>query len=186
MDIGPIASRYARALLTFAMENGNEELAYKQTKLLMANYRKIPELRQAIENPTVGEREKVSVLRNATAGKKTCKEMVRFFHVLLDNKREKMLPFILSSYLFHYRKKKRIRQCKLITAAPLPQKTLEEIKTLILKNYRGRKVEFDTKIDPNIIGGTVLEIGYWRIDTSVTGQLRRIKKEFIERNRRIV
>ena len=42
------------------------------------------------------------------------------------------------------------------------------------------------KVDPDIIGGGILEIGYWRIDASIAGQLKRVKKQFIEKNRRIV
>ena len=66
---------------------------------------------------------------------------------------------------------------------PLPEETLNELKALILKRYRGRTVEFNTKVDPDII---ILEIGYWRIDASIAGQLKRVKKQFIEKNRRIV
>ena len=80
----------------------------------------------------------------------------------------------------------KIRQGKLVTAMPLPEETLNELKALILKRYRGRTVEFNTKVDPDIIGGGILEIGYWRIDASIAGQLKRVKKQFIEKNRRIV
>ena len=66
------------------------------------------------------------------------------------------------------------------------EETLNELKTLIQKRYRGRTVEFKTKVDPGIIGGGILEIGYWRIDASIAGQLKRVKKQFIEKNRRIV
>ena len=66
------------------------------------------------------------------------------------------------------------------------EETLNELKALILKRYRGRTVEFNTKVDPDIIGGGILEIGYWRIDASIAGQLKRVKKQFIEKNRRIV
>lgn len=64
---------------------------------------------------------------------------------------------------------------------PLPEETLNELKALILKRYRGRTVEFNTKVDPDIIGGGILEIGYWRIDASIAGQLKRVKKQFIEK-----
>ena len=87
------------------------------------------------------------------------------------------MAFILHSFLFLYRKKKKIRQGKLVTAVPLPEETLNELKALILKRHRGRTVEF---------GGGILEIGYWRIDASIAGQLKRVKKQFIEKNRRIV
>lgn len=186
MDIGIIARRYARALLLFACENGHETLVYEQAQQLLFQYNQLPEFRHTIENPMVSRTEKIKLLHNATAGADTCEELTKFFYLLLEKRREKLLAFILHSFLFLYRKKKKIRQGKLVTAMPLPEETLNELKALILKRYRGRTVEFNTKVDPDIIVGGILEIGYWRIDASIAGQLKRVKKQFIEKNRRIV
>ena len=95
------------------------------------------------------------------------------------------LSSCILSYSYIGKRKKYVRE-KLVTAMPLPEETLNELKALILKRYRGRTVEFNTKVDPDIIGGGILEIGYWRIDASIAGQLKRVKKQFIEKNRRIV
>ena len=186
MDIGTIARRYARALLLYACENGHETMVYVQAQQLLSRYNQLPEFRHTIENPMVSLTEKIKLLHNAAAGADTCEELTKFFHLLLEKRREKLLSFILHSFLFLYREKKKILQGKLVTATPLPEETLNEMKTLILKRYRGRTVEFDTKVDPDIIGGAILEIGYWRIDASIDGQLKRVKKQFIEKNRRIV
>lgn len=186
MDIGIIARRYARALLLFACENGHDTLVYEQVQQLLCQYDQLPEFRHTIENPIVSRTEKIRLLRHATAGEDTCDELTRFFHLLFEKRREKLLAFILHSFLFLYRKKKKIRQGKLITATPLPENTLNELKSLILQRYRGRTVEFNTKVDPDIIGGGILEIGYWRIDASIAGQLKRVKKQFVKKNRRIV
>lgn len=186
MDIGIISSRYARALLEFACGRGAEATVYEQTELFLKRYAQIPGIRQTVENPMVGTEEKIKLLRNATAGDATCEELTRFFALLLENKREKMMVFILHSYLYLYRKKKRIRQGLLVTATPLPEETLERLKRIILHFYRGRSVEFETKVDPAIIGGGILGMGYWRVDASVAGQLKKVKQQFIEKNRRIV
>ena len=147
MDIGIIARRYARALLLFACENGHETLMYEQAQQLLFQYNQLPEFRHTIENPMVSRTEKIKLLHNATAGADTCEELTKFFYLLLEKRREKLLAFILHSFLFLYRKKKKIRQGKLVTAMPLPEETLNELKALILKRYRGRTVEFNTKVD---------------------------------------
>ena len=67
-----------------------------------------------------------------------------------------------------------------------PEETQERLKRIILHFYRGRTVEFETKVDPAIIGGGILGMGYWRVDASVAGQLKKVKQQFIEKNRRIV
>ncbi len=185
MDIGIIARRYARALLLFACGNGSEDAVYGQVRQLLSRYDGMPELRRTIGNPMVGREEKSKLLR-AAAGEETCAELSGFFCLLLENRREKLLPFILHSFLSLYREKKKILRGKLVTAVPLPEKTLNELKTLILKRYPGNTVEFDTKVNPDIIGGGILEIGYLRCDASIAGQLERVRKQFIEKNRRIV
>ncbi len=186
MDIGTVARRYARALLLFACENGHEAAVYGQARQLLSRYGRLPEFRHTLENPMVSRAEKTKLLHDATAGAGTCEELARFFRLLLEKRREKMLVFILHSFLSLYREKERICQGKLVTATPLPEETLDELKALILKRHGGGTVEFDTKVDPGIIGGGILEIGYWRIDASIAGQLKRVKKQFIEKNRRIV
>lgn len=187
MDIGIISRRYARALFEFAFENHHETEIYEQAQQVLSRYKQVPDIRHTIENPVVSRQDKISLLENTARGKEPCCwELSRFFGLVLENKREKLLMFILYSYLFLYRKKKRIRQGWLVTAVPLPQQTLDELKQLILQKYRGRTVEFNIKVDPEIIGGAILGIGYWLIDASIAGQLRSVKKQFIERNRRIV
>ena len=130
MDIGIIARRYARALLLFACENGHETLVYEQAQQLLFQYNQLPEFRHTIENPMVSRTEKIKLLHNATAGADTCEELTKFFYLLLEKRREKLLAFILHSFLFLYRKKKKIRQGKLVTAMPLPEETLNELKAL--------------------------------------------------------
>ncbi len=186
MDIGIIARRYARALLLFSCENGHEEAVYEQCQKLLSHYTRLPEFRRAIENPMAGREEKAKLLRDACAGEDTREELTKFFRLLLEKRREKLLAFILHSFLYLYREKKKIRQGKLVTAVPLPEETLDELKEFILKRYQGRAVEFKTKVDPDIVGGAILEVGYRRIDASVAGQLARVRKQFIEKNRRIV
>ncbi len=186
MDIGIISRRYAKALLQYACDEKHEDIVFEQCRTLFRQMKTLPELRQAIESPMVAHDEKLKLMQNATAGEDTCEELNRFFRLLLEKRREKFMAFIIHSFLHLYRKKKKIRKGVLITAVPLPESTQEELKQLILQRYRGRTVEFENRIDPSIIGGVILGIGYWRIDASVKGRLARIKKEFIEKNKRIV
>ena len=120
MDIGIIARRYARALLLFACENGHETLVYEQAQQLLFQYNQLPEFRHTIENPMVSRTEKIKLLHNATAGADTCEELTKFFYLLLEKRREKLLAFILHSFLFLYRKKKKIRATPSLTCNTAP------------------------------------------------------------------
>ena len=63
------------------------------------------------------------------------------------------------------------------TARPLSadaQKTLSSH----LKKFAGKDVELDVKEDPELIGGVTVKIGDWVLDSSLRGQLRRLRESF--------
>lgn len=185
MNSGAISRRYAKALFAYAKENQKEDVVYKQVKGLIRHYLKVPELRQAIENPTIDREQKLTLLKEAGKRENTCEEFDRFLDLVLREGREKLLLFIFYSYLDLYRTEKNIHRGKLITAVPLPEETKNTLRNLITKKLTGT-IEFDTKVDPNLLGGYILVMEFHRVDASVASQLRGVKKQFIEKNRRIV
>ena len=185
MNIGAISKRYAKALLAYASENGKEDLVYRQVKSFVGQYRKIEDLRKALESPALAKETKLRLLNEAAANMQTCPELMRFFELVLNEKREKLFIFICFSYIDPYHELKHIKRGKLITAVPVSSDTENRLRKLIEQSSDG-KVEFQTKVDPSLIGGFVLQIASTRIDASVAGQLERVKKQFIEKNKRIV
>ena len=51
MYIGVISMRYAKALLAYADEKGTEDTVYEEAGILADSFSRIPELRQALDNP---------------------------------------------------------------------------------------------------------------------------------------
>ena len=47
-------------------------------------------------------------------------------------------------------------------------------------------MELQTDVDPSIEGGFVFDINDFRLDASIATQLKRVKQQFIDKNRRIV
>lgn len=185
MNIGAISKRYAKALLAFATENGKEDTVYKEVKSFVRQFREMEDLRKAIESPAVPKLEKLKLLDEAAGHLQTSPELMRFFKLVLDEKREKFFIFICFSYIDQYRELKHIKRGKLITAVPISE-TLESHMRQLIEQANTGTVEFETKVNPALIGGFVLQIATKRIDASVAGQLERVKKQFIEKNKRIV
>lgn len=48
------------------------------------------------------------------------------------------------------------------------------------------EVILEEKVDKNLIGGYIIELDGFRLDSSVANQLKRVKQQFIAKNRRIV
>lgn len=184
MDAGIISMRYAKALMSFARENKAEDQVYREMQVLSDNLAKLADLRSAVSNPVLPASEKLSLVCNA-AGMKVSEEFSKFIQLVLKERREKYLQSMSLMYIDLYRKLKNIAIGKLITAWPVSKETEDRMKQMVVRRTRGT-VEFETKIDPEIEGGFIFEVGTYRLDASVATQFKRIKRQFIEKNRRIV
>ncbi len=175
MDLGVISVRYARALLKSATELKLEDQVYKEMQTLAECYIQVPELRFTIDNPMLTKAQKKTLLETA-CGQHPSELTSRFVSLVLKEDRENALQFMATSYITLYRKQKNIIRGTLTTAVPISAHTEEKVKAMVQHKTQGT-VEFNTEVDPNIIGGFVLEYDTYRLDASVKLQLRSILKE---------
>lgn len=184
MNTGLISVRYATALLEFAKETNSVEAVYGEVKLLTLMFSKMGELRLVLENPVMPVAEKRKLILNA-AGGKTSKTFEEFTELLLNNKREVQVQNIMLKFIDLYRAQKNIRYGKLTTALDVDAATEKRLISLVTDQVGGT-LELEKVVDPEILGGFKLEVDNVRWDASISSQLKRIKNEYIERNRRIV
>ena len=67
---------------------------------------------------------------------------------------------------------------ELTTARELTEAETEAILKQI-EDAAGRKVEATQKVDPDLVGGIVLQAGSLRVDASVRGRLERLRNELV-------
>lgn len=185
MYIGVISMRYAKALLAYANESGTEDVVYKEAKTLAGSFSKVSGLRQALDNPVLPAETKLKLVCEAAGGGRVSKELRRFVELVLEERREKFLQFMIMSYIDLYRKQKNISVGKITTVCPVAEEVIGRIRALVVERTHGT-VEFKTRIDPKLEGGFIFEIGTYRLDASVADQIKRVKRQFIAKNRRIV
>lgn len=68
---------------------------------------------------------------------------------------------------------KHVTQGKLITAVAVSPETEQKMKRMVESKTHG-SVEFNTEVDPNIIGGFILEYDTYRMDASVKTKLHQV------------
>ena len=184
MNTGAISMRYARALLMFANEAGVAAKVYQEALTLHKSFLQVAELRRAMELPVISRSDKIRVLVQAAGGEITM-QMKKFLELVLNEKREKFLIGINQAFIVLYRKQEKKRVGKLTTAVPIAPEEVDRIRQIVVQSAGGT-AEFATKVDPSIEGGFIFEINTYRLNASVADQMRRIKQQFIDKNRRIV
>lgn len=172
MDLGLISVRYARALLKASNQEKQSELVYADMQTLAAEYVNVQELSAAIANPMLSEEQKFALLVTA-AGSTKCDLTRRFFKLALKEGRGSIMQFIANSFISQYREQNNLIQAKLSTASALNPESVSKLRQLVESKTSG-KVEFETSVDPELIGGFVLEYDTYRLDASVKRQLNTI------------
>lgn len=172
MDIGVISVRYARALLKCASEQQCEDSVYAEMQRLAKSYADVPQLRQTIDNPMLSKDKKLSLLTVA-AGDKPSQLTQTFIALVLKEDRENVMQFMANSYVTLYRKQKNVIRGKLTTAARVSAQTEQKMRQMVESKTNGT-VEFETEVNPDIIGGFVLEYDTYRMDASVKSKLNSI------------
>lgn len=178
MDLGVISVRYARALLKSAVAAKLDDQVYKEMSTLSQSYIQVPELRFTIDNPMLSKSKKQQLVETACGGSPT-PLTTRFIALVLKEGRESALQFMATSYITLYRKQKNIIRGTLTTATPVSVDTEQKVKAMVEKKTHGT-VEFNTEVNPNLIGGFILEYDTYRMDASIQRKLRDIRNMLIK------
>ena len=184
MNIGIIASRYARALLKYVQEDRTGSEVYSQSCILVAHMNEIPQLRQYLEDASdITFDQKISLL-TASLGEAPSSALVKFLKLVTENRRESLFFRMLMSFIEQYRTENNIKVGSLVTA--VPDGGLRERLEKMFHDRTGADVHLEEKVDPEIIGGFAFELDGYRLDATVSGHLERIRRMLVEKNNRIV
>lgn len=184
MNEGVIASRYAKALLKYVVETGSGDKVYSQACVLGLRLLEVRQLRYFIENNAeLSMERKIELLRSA-AGEDLYPELVDFVRLVTDRRRMDCFSRMLYHFIALYRKAMNIKVGRVITAAPVDG--LKERLESLFHQRTGSQVHIVENISPEILGGFVFEMDGYRLDASVENQFRRIRRQLIDKNNRIV
>jgi F-type H+-transporting ATPase subunit delta len=170
---------YARALYDAALEAGRVETVQQELADFAEQVREVPELRAVLRNPQLDPRAKASALDGITAG---ADELVRnFLRLLAEKGRIGEVEEIARELDRLVAAAQGQLTVELTTAQELSDEEAREIVDQIAK-ASGRRVEANRNVDPDLIGGVVLQAGSFRLDASVRGRLNRLRQELLTRS----
>lgn len=183
MNAGIVSTRYAKALLDYAKGCKSEDEIYANMFQLITAISGVKEFVVVLQNPVLSREERVKLLCDAIDNCGDC--FRKFASLIIKQGREELLIYIAHAYISLYRKEKKIIAVKLTTAIPLSDELKEKIVNIIEKDGFS-DVELKNIVDPSIIGGFLLEADSKRLDAGISGALKKIEKQIVDNNRRLV
>lgn len=165
---------YARALFDSAKERGRFREVHDELAEFVRALDEVPELGAFVRSPELDRQAKAQVLA-AVLG--DADELVRnFVLVVVDKGRAAELPEISRELDELVAREERRLNVELTTAFELDEAEARDIVGQI-ERASGRSVEATRHVDPDLIGGLVLQVGSLRVDASVRGGLERLRRD---------
>lgn len=176
--IALVARMYARALFEAAKDAGRLDVVHEELTDFVESTREVPELGALLAAPQLDPRAKVAALEDILGG---ADEIVRNVLLLLVEKgRAGELEEILGELDTLVAHEQRRLAVDLTTARTLSDEEADAIVRQI-EQASGRGVDATRSVDPELIGGIVLQAGSLRVDASVRGRFERLRHALLTR-----
>ena len=178
MSVSKIAGRYAKSLIDL----GRERQAMDAIVADIGHFLEMSQQRDFnmfLKSPIINADKKWKVFIALLSGK-VHPGLMDFFRMVIYKGRENILPEILRVVVQKHKEMIGMTTVVITSAVALEDKVLDRITEKLKKaKLVDRQVEYIRKIDPDVIGGFVIEIGDLRYDASIAGKVRKIHKELI-------
>lgn len=168
-----LGGRYASALFELAHDEKNEAEVEASLKRLRAALDESEDLRTLITSPLL-EREQAAKGIAAVAGRLDVDPLtLRFLGVLAKNRRLAALPDIIRAYMKLAAHARGEITAEVTAAHELSESQQDALKQQLRAGF-GRDVALDTRVDPDILGGLIVQVGSRLIDSSLKTKLDNI------------
>lgn len=168
-----IVEPYAEALMSLAQSDELTDQIGQDVSSLLGLLRDSQELRRFLASPLVKAEAKQAVLRQV-GGEQLHPYTLNFLMLLVDRRRILFLEGICKQYQALLRKLNQVVLAEVISTVELTEEQRQTITQKVQQMTGAERVEFETSIDPDLIGGVIIKVGSQVLDASIRGQLRRI------------
>ncbi|PSN63546.1 ATP synthase subunit 5 mitochondrial precursor [Corynespora cassiicola Philippines] len=173
---------YASALYTAAAKTSTLEPTAKSLETLSTVFKKDAKLASVLGAPTLTASDKeqiVAELQKHLGGQDKEGIVKNFLTTLAENNRLGSLEGVVEKFAILMGAARGEVELTVTSAAPLDNRTLNRLESAVSKSQyvgQGQKLKVVPKVNPDIRGGLIVEIGDRTIDLSVSSKMAKMNK----------
>ncbi len=176
-----VARVYAEALLNAAAKAGRDAEMLQELEALVSEvFARDPGLEVFLASPAVNRHHKADVLQKAFGGRAD-ELLLNFLLVLNEHDRLGALRAVAAVYRDLYDERSGRMKVHITSAVPLTDEQQDRLRPQLREQFH-REPVLHTRVDPNLLGGLVVQVGDWVWDASVRTRLDEIRDQIIERS----
>jgi F-type H+-transporting ATPase subunit delta len=171
--VSKIVEPYADALLELAVSSSTFDEVNSDMNIVLQFLSNSADLQKFLSNPLVSQDAKKKVV-NDILGEQISQSTLRFLMVLVDRGRIAFLDSVAQRYLELSYKQASIEIATVTSAVQLSSQQQKNLVKKLKELTGAEQIKLQLKVNPNLIGGFIVEVGSKLIDTSISGQLKQI------------
>nr|QUE28441.1 AtpD [Porphyrostromium boryanum] len=168
--VAKVSQPYAEALLESAKHT---DCITKDAMAFLEIFSSSKELKSSLSSPMILNLSKKDILKNIFADKLE-DSFLSFLMVLVDRNRINIVETVLEKYLELAYKVSAITIANVTTAIPFSPEQHDLLTNKLKKMTSSQEVKLIINVEPELIGGFVIQVDSKVIDTSLRGQLKQI------------
>jgi F-type H+-transporting ATPase subunit delta len=172
-----IAVVYARSLFEVAKERDKLDVVREQLGQFADALAESRELQVFFFSPYFSTHEKEEGLDRAVEDADPA--VVNFLKLLIEKHRMPVLFRIRSRYDAMWEEENKLLPVQITSAVELDEATVRQLGDRI-SEQTGRKVELSARVEPDILGGIVVQVGNSVLDASVRNRLEQLRRQVIK------
>lgn len=169
-----IAEVYSRSLFEVASEHGVLDRVHEEVGQFADALDANRELQIFFFSPYFSSQEKTDAI--GTLVEDADERFVRFLELLAERHRMPAIFRIRRELDALWRRENRLLPVSVTSAVELDASLVEGIGSRI-EEQTGQRVDLSSRVDPNVLGGLVLQVGNMVLDASVRNRLERLRKQ---------
>ncbi|MDD7403829.1 MAG: F0F1 ATP synthase subunit delta [Butyribacter sp.] len=171
-----VSKTYGEALFEVAVEEGTIDSLMEETEAVLAIFQENEEYVKLLNHPKITVEEKVSMLKEAFAGK-VSDQLTGLLTTVVEKGRFAEIENILSYFQEQVREYKKIGTAVVTSAVSLTQDEKDSIEDKLLKTTSYKSFRMQYSVDESLIGGIIIQIGDRVVDSSIRTKLANMAKD---------
>lgn len=175
LDKITVAKRYGKALFELAVESQQAEDVYNELLKVRQIFEDIPQLGDLLSDVRLDLNEKRNVMDNLVKGfdgiVRNALEVIYQYNRMYD------ILLIIDEYERRFNDWNNLVLGSVTTAVPLTKEQKAKLTQKVANQLGYQKAELTEKVDPNILGGVIVEANHHVIDGSIRSRLEYLRKE---------
>jgi len=176
-----LSSSYADALFEIAVEENTLDEILSQSQVIAQVVKENPDFAKLLAAPMITKEEKTDFVDKAF-GRSINKSLLNYMKVMIQRKDAAILTESFVEYEKLYNRHFNIEKAVAVTAVPMSRELQAKL-TEKLEKTTGKKILLTNRVDPDCLGGVILQLSDMQINDSIAQKLETLKNQLKNINR---